>query len=182
MRAVSAVLDALHVEHSLIYGSLLGALNFHDINPREVDNDFVVPHDFKLSLNVMSSFHDRGFHIFKDGIFRICRLKTENEKTSSHSPFSRAYFPYTDVYPAHYRPVFIEPTFMRTALATWNLTKTRVRDSWLPVPVHTFAHSFLILKYGSAYKNPENQKTFVGDKWKQRVREKEAQFRATTLR
>lgn len=173
MQVVSAALQFHDVEHSLIYGSLLGAINAHDINPREVDNDFVIPHDFVPSPGVIAHLRSRGFVIFKEGIYRVCRLGTGNGKMEKRPPYEIAYFPYTDLYPARYRPVFVEPTFMNTSLTNWNVTLARVRDKWLPVPVREFSRPFLTLKYGKNYRDPDNHKTLDDDTWKQEIRRME---------
>lgn len=185
MRTVSSVLEQLHVEHALIYGSLLGALNLHNINPREVDNDFVVPHDFILSDDVEARFRQRGMVIFKTDIYRACRVRSSGEPwDASRPPFGSVagYFPYTDIYPAWFHPTFVEPTFGRTDLRSWNVTRARVRNALLPVPVDEFATAFLTLKYGRSYREPNNRKGALEDAWKNAVRAEERRSRVRTPR
>ena len=180
MKSTDAILKRNEIEHSIVYGSLLGAVNFHDINPREVDNDFVVPFNFSITNELFADFKEAGLLLFKYGIFRVCRRAVgATLKNDDHPPWFRTgnhYTPYSDLYPTRFLPTFYEPSFGETYLKGWSTTQIRVRNTFISSPNVEFRTRFLRLKYGNSYMNPNNHKEELDDKWKQKIRHRQQKW------
>lgn len=169
MVSVHSILASRGIEHAIMYGSLLGAVNFRDINPREVDNDFVVPSHFKVDETLQRDFRAKGWVVFKMGeIFRVCRSRNDSGggDYDARPPWIARYIPYTDMYPTRFRPTFFEPTWGRKPLSDWAISHARVRDATIPAPVWNFTQKVLLLKYGRGYTDPHNKEHEDANKWK----------------
>ena len=53
LRLVDAILTAHRIEHSIFFGTLIGALRNRDMNLHEIDNDFVVTLNFKITIPLL---------------------------------------------------------------------------------------------------------------------------------
>lgn len=96
MQRVVSAFNECDVKYVLGYGSLLGAIRDHSINPNEIDNDFIVDQHFEITYCLRTALYARGLHIFKDGIYRICEQGSSTGEGPRH-PIT--YKVYSDLYP-----------------------------------------------------------------------------------
>ena len=141
-----------------MYGSLLGAIVYQDINPREVDNDFVIPHNFShyvRKFHLDKKFHEHNLTLFRDNIYRVCRTRRYDEKTYNDAPWVSKYIPYSDLYPTQFKP-YREPTFGNMSETTWSTRKIRIRNREIMAPSTQFTTELLLRKYGPHFANKNN--------------------------
>ena len=86
----------------LSYGTLIGALRDHGMNPYELDNDLLLlsnslPHSCKQAL------YDQGLAVFMHGgVWRVCPIA--KQRSDSYPPwYSVPSFNFTDVYPLEFQ-------------------------------------------------------------------------------
>lgn len=179
MRTIDSLLSKYHIQHSLMYGSLLGAVVYRDINPREVDNDFVVPHNFTgyiETLGLERKFNELNLTLFRDNIYRVCRTRTNDSPTYDYAPWNGDYIPYSDLYPTNFHPYY-EPTFGRVH-EFWSTRRIRVRHHNIMAPNRIFTMRLLHMKYGHHFASANNRVNEKDNLWKAHVHKKYR--RATT--
>merc|ERR1712096_138291 len=141
-----------NITHSLAYGSLIGAIRDHTMNPYEVDNDIMLTTS-TLPPGVFQSLFDRGYIMFKhdvgdpkyieNTIWAMC--KYSKVKREALGPWNATnYFPYTDVY-----PISFIGSYTGVHWIDQRVKKVDFADTFMYVPVdEKFIDQWMTARYG----------------------------------
>ena len=88
------VLEELHIDYYVGFGTLIGVLRDGGMNANEVDNDIVITR-LSMSPNVYNVFHNHGLHVFLQDVWRVCFAGGGARRAAWDVS---NYYPYTDIY------------------------------------------------------------------------------------
>ena len=149
-------------KYYITYGSLLGIMRDHDINPYEVDNDIAVPEIWKPSQEFKKIIWKKGGLIaFRHDIWRVCEYSDTDNLRSS--PWGVDYGIYTDFYnlipnkvrPHPSKPIYRKPMFYEMV---------QLRDISVRIPRKDITKEWLRIAYGNWHSSVKKE-----DRWKWNV-------------
>jgi len=140
-------LERCRALHWVDYGTLLGAIRSHSMNPYEVDNDVTIPR--LLNARCRDSIRISRLTIVSESTtngYRLCRTRRGRIPIEGHSPF-QSYFPYTDIYIAN---------------NTSKIVRVPFGSTYMYAPVN--ASAYLQKLYGPRWMSPPNHSKHIGGK------------------
>lgn len=93
------VLDRHNMSYIVTYGTLIGVMRDHSMNPFEVDNDILLLDDpVPYSQALYQDLYDHGLIMIHHEVFRICRRRKRGPRDNNWDPwYPLYYYPYTDL-------------------------------------------------------------------------------------
>ena len=177
LETVVYVFDKLNINYTLYAGTLIGALRDHDINKHEVDNDLMVPMEFKRTENIRRVFFAHGLHIFKDGIYRICNIGQSTTSIlpwKNLKPWGNTYSTYTDLYEflphlhCNSKDVFSKSDWIKIQ----SYERIQISNFLATIPNRIQTEKCLRTRYGSWDINDSGEKWNSRETWKKRVHDR----------
>jgi hypothetical protein len=177
LESVVYVFEKLNITYALYAGTLIGALRDHDINKHEVDNDLIVPMEFKRTENIRRVFFVHGLHIFKDGIYRICNIGdpiTSIFTWKDLKPWDNTYSTYTDLYSflpflhCNSKDVFSRSDWIKIR----SYERIQISNFSAIIPNQTQARRCLRMRYGSWDINNNGDKWNRRETWKKKIHDR----------
>lgn len=177
LESVVYVFEELNITYALYAGTLIGALRDHDINKHEVDNDLIVPMEFKRTEKIRRVFFAHGLHIFKDGIYRICNIGdpiTSIFPWKDLKPWGNTYSTYTDLYSflpflhCNSKDVFSRSDWIKIR----SYERLQISNFSAIIPNQIQARECLKTRYGSWDINNNGEKWNRRETWKQKVHDR----------
>ena len=174
LEKVVYVFEKLNIKYALYAGTLIGALRDHDINKHEVDNDLMVPMEFKRTENIRRVFFAHGLHIFKDGIYRICNIGQSTTSIlpwKNTKPWGSTYSTYTDLYAflphlhCNSKDVFSKSDWIKIQ----SYERIHISNFSAIIPNKIQAEKCLRTRYGSWDINDSGEKWNRSETWKKKV-------------
>jgi len=165
LKSVTIALN--ETDYYISFGSLIGIMRDHDINPSEVDNDIVVHDEWKPSQKFKQKIWNDGLIIFFSGIYRVCTFSKKN--TLNGAPWGKEYGIYTDIYNMipNVRPRLHLPIYK----GKMEYEFVKIRDIYVRIPRKDISKQLLTLGYGD-WRNPVGSTSDIFYKehgWKKRL-------------
>ncbi len=164
LKNVIQVFNEINLQYALYGGTLIGALRVNGMNANEVDNDLLVPSEFKLTESIRRVFFGNALHIFKDGIYRICNIGSMVPSKRIWDDQNSQYCLYTDMYP--FLPYMHCDSHIESSNNVIHITgyeKVKIADFEATMPNLLQAEQCLTARYG------QWRKEYKDNSWRSKV-------------